>query len=79
MQHAVKELQEAKTLPAGLHLHHHTLRHTWASWAIASGMDIKTVAYLLGHSDGGALLLKTYAHLLPGQASTAIKKLDTMC
>ncbi len=78
MQNAVKELQDAKKLPNEIHLHHHALRHCWASWAVQSGMDIKTIAYLLGHSDGGVLVLKTYAHLLPGQAAGAIVKLEKL-
>ena len=78
LQNAVRELQESEKLPKNLHLHHHALRHCWASWAVQSGMDVMSIAYLLGHSDGGVLVLKTYAHLLPGQAGTAIKKLELL-
>jgi integrase len=41
----------------------HTLRHLFATRCIESGVDIRTVAAWLGHKDGGALLLKRYAHL----------------
>lgn len=43
---------------------HHTLRHAFATRALESGVDVRTVAGWLGHQDGGALLLRTYAHLL---------------
>lgn len=45
------------------HFHHHSLRHYFATCAIESGVDIPTVARWMGHKDGGALLMKTYAHL----------------
>lgn len=43
----------------------HVMRHTYASTLIARGIDPRTVAGNLGHSDGGALVLKTYSHVLP--------------
>jgi integrase len=42
---------------------HHDLRHLFATTCIESGIDIPTVSRWLGHSDGGALLMKTYGHL----------------
>jgi integrase len=44
-------------------LTHHHLRHYFATVCIESGVPIPTVADWLGHSDGGALLIKTYRHL----------------
>lgn len=44
-------------------LTNHDLRHLFATRCLESGVDVKTVAMWLGHQDGGALLLKTYAHL----------------
>jgi integrase len=41
----------------------HDLRHLFATRCLEAGVDVKTVASWLGHVDGGALLLKTYAHL----------------
>jgi hypothetical protein len=32
---------------------------------IAAAVDVRTVAEYLGHSDNGALILKTYSHLMP--------------
>jgi integrase len=42
---------------------HHDLRHLFATRCIESGVDIPTVSRWLGHSDGGALAMKTYGHL----------------
>jgi integrase len=44
-------------------LTHHHLRHYFITVCIESGVDIPTVARWVGHADGGALLMKTYAHL----------------
>ena len=45
-------------------LSHHDFRHLFATRCIQSGVDIPTVARWLGHQDGGALLAKTYFHLV---------------
>lgn len=45
-------------------LSHHCFRHYFATRCIESGVDVPTVARWLGHQDGGALLSKTYFHLL---------------
>ena len=42
---------------------HHDLRNLFATRCIELGVDVPTVARWLGHRDGGALLMKTYAHL----------------
>jgi len=42
----------------------HCFRHFFATRCIESGVDVPTVARWLGHQDGGALLAKTYFHLL---------------
>lgn len=42
---------------------HHDLRHLFITRCIESGVDVKTIATWVGHQDGGALILKTYAHL----------------
>jgi integrase len=42
---------------------HHDLRHLFATRCIESGVDMPTVSRWLGHSDGGALAMKTYGHL----------------
>ena len=50
---------------AGLHrLTHHDFRHLFTTRCIESGVDIPTVARWRGDKDGGAMLVKTYFHLL---------------
>jgi len=44
-------------------LTHHDFRHLFATQCIESGVDIPTVSRWLGHSDGGALAMRTYGHL----------------
>jgi integrase len=51
--------EEAK-LP---HFNHHHLRHFFCSNAIEAGVDFRTIAGWLGHSDGGVLVAKVYGHL----------------
>ena len=46
----------------------HDLRHLFATRCMESGVDVRTVAEWLGHKDGGALLLKRYAHLRDGHS-----------
>lgn len=43
-------------------LTHHDLRDAFATTVIEAGVDIPTVAAWLGHADGGALLMRVYAH-----------------
>ncbi len=43
----------------------HDMRHYFASMAVMSGIDFKTIAEWLGHQDGGMLVGKVYGHLLP--------------
>ena len=43
-------------------LTHHDLRDAFATASIEAGVDIPTVAAWLGHADGGALLMRVYAH-----------------
>lgn len=45
-------------------LHFHISRHTFASWAINRGIDVKTISYLMGHSTS-AVTEKVYAKLFP--------------
>jgi integrase len=54
----------------------HMMRHVYASTLIAKGIDVRTVAEYLGHSDGGALVLRTYSHLLPDAEDRARKALE---
>lgn len=60
---AQKSLDSAAKRAGVPRMTHHDLRHLFATTCIESGMDIPTVARLLGHKDGGALAMKTYGHL----------------
>ena len=51
----------------------HSLRHTLASHLIMSGVDMKTLAELMGHTT--AHVTEAYAHLLPEHKVKAISKL----
>ena len=53
----------------------HDLRHFFATWCIESGVDIPTVAKWLGHSDGGALAMRTYGHVRDDHSLSAVKRL----
>jgi site-specific recombinase XerD len=51
-------------------------RHWFATQAISKGIDVPTVAKWLGHKDGGALLMKTYSHLLQEHSQAMAAKLS---
>lgn len=52
----------------------HTLRHTYASHLVMSGVDVATVQKLLGHSSITTTM--KYAHLSPEHLQDAANKLD---
>ncbi|WP_336208461.1 tyrosine-type recombinase/integrase [Nonomuraea sp. LPB2021202275-12-8] len=54
----------------------HMLRHYFASVLLTEGESPKAVADWLGHGDGGALLLRTYAHLMPKSEQRMRKIID---
>jgi integrase len=53
----------------------HGLRHTAASWLLASGVDVRTVGGVLGHSTA-ATTLSVYAHMVEGAQAAAVAKID---
>lgn len=57
-------------------LSHHDLRHLFATTCIESGVDIPTVSRWLGHSDGGALAMRTYGHLRDQHSQAQAAKVD---
>jgi integrase len=63
MNRAFKPAARAAGIP---NLTFHDLRHTGASLMIAAGCHVKVIAEQMGHSDGGALVLKRYGHLYKG-------------
>lgn len=52
----------------------HTLRHTFASHLVMSGVDLPTVSKLMGHSDIETTMI--YAHLAPEHLADAVSKLS---
>jgi integrase len=57
-------------------LTHHDLRHLFATRCIESGVDIPTISRWLGHSDGGALAMRTYGHLSQEHSQRQAAKVD---
>ena len=55
----------------------HDLRHSYASILLASGVNLKTVSSVLGHSKVG-VTGDTYAHVTPAMAHSAAARLDRM-
>ena len=53
----------------------HQLRHTFASNAIAAGIDVRSVQYLLGHASP-EMTLAVYTHASPRALSEARQKLN---
>jgi integrase len=54
----------------------HCLRHTFASTLIMAGVDIRTVAELMGHRS--LQMTMRYAHLAPAHTAAAVAKLDDL-
>lgn len=52
----------------------HTLRHTYASWLVESGVDLYTVQKLMGHSN--FKMTERYAHLGENTLQAAVKTLE---
>jgi integrase len=78
-QERVFEAQEATTSLARAceavgvkKMTHHDLRHLFATTCIESGVDVPTVSAWMGHSDGGALAMKTYGHMRPEHSIKAV-------
>jgi integrase len=55
----------------------HDLRHSTATLLLASGVDVRTIMDLLGHSEI-ALTLNTYSHVLPELRREAANRMDAI-
>ena len=53
----------------------HTLRRTCVGWLRASQLPIEVIAQRLGHSDGGATLLRHYRYVREGEVRAALDEL----
>ena len=56
------------------HFRFHDLRHTFASWLVMGGVDLRTVQELLGHKD--IRMTMRYSHLAPDHMRNAVAILD---
>ena len=56
------------------HVRFHDLRHTFATMAISSGVDVKTLSSMLGHYSAG-FTLDTYTHITNDMQRGAAKKI----
>ena len=57
--------------------HPHVCRHTYCSNMAKSGMNPKTLQYLMGHSDIG-VALNTYTHLGLEDAADELKRMEEL-
>lgn len=55
----------------------HDIRHTYATLAIASGMDVRMLAERLGHADA-SITLRIYSHILDSQRRRSAQSLDSL-
>lgn len=68
---AVRAWKTANLAPIGLH----ESRHTFASYLIAAGLDLKTISTYLGHASV-AFTIDRYGHLLPDTHAEQAARLD---
>ena len=68
------ENREPELLP---HISVHILRHTFCTRSVESGINIKTVQYLMGHSEI-ATTLNIYTHVNAEQVKSEMKKLENI-
>jgi len=74
MQRAMKKYREEhpeNPLPA---ITPHVLRHTFCTGMANAGMDIKSLQYLMGHSDAG-VTMNVYTHATYAHAEESMKKI----
>jgi hypothetical protein len=56
----------------------HMLRHTAGSLMALAGLDPAVASERMGHTDGGALFLRTYRHLYEGEKCVQAARLETL-
>jgi integrase len=69
---ALRQVPEAARMkPIGLH----EARHTFASYLIAAGLDLKTISTYMGHASV-SFTIDRYGHLLPDSHADQVARLD---
>ena len=72
---SIVKLHEKILNDAGIeHLRFHDLRHSFATYALQSGADVKTLSCMLGHYSAG-FTLNTYCHATRDMQADAAKKI----
>ncbi len=72
---AVRKILDRTLKKAGCkHIRFHDLRHTFATTALANGMDIKTLSAIIGHNSSETTL-NIYTHITDEMQQTAAKKI----
>lgn len=72
---AKKSMNSAAKAVGIARMSHHNLRDYLITHALQCGVDVATIAQWVGHKDGGALILRTYTHILSEHSKKAADKL----
>ena len=59
------------------YIHPHALRHTFCTYALENGCDVKTVSQILGHADT-SITLDIYTHITEDQIKKTINTLNNI-
>jgi integrase len=54
----------------------HSLRHTAITLMLQDGLDAGTIASIVGHADGGALIHRVYGHVTPAMFDRAVAAMN---
>lgn len=74
IEQSLKRVLERAGLPR---IRVHDLRHTYATLALKSGISLKSVSLMLGHSDV-LITMRRYIHILPDMKQEDIQKLSKL-
>ena len=71
-----KSFQTAKNKAKIQDFRFHDLRHTFGSYLVMQGIDLKTAQQIMGHKD--IRMTMRYAHLSPEYVQKAVETLDSL-
>ena len=74
VSHKFKQYLKVADIKGAGNLTVHSLRHTFASHLVMAGVDLYTVAKLLGHSS--VAVTEMYAHLAPDHLKASVERLN---